>query len=231
MSTPNRPNGSTGTSPYTPATVETAILGTRPNAEIDALYAEAKQLLGQSSNQLKDVSERLRHAYGEHEQQMAGTSDDAVRRELDRKVAEERALAARLALVCADLEQSWRFLERGSRGPWSETQRASADDPADGNRPGIAMQLLEAREQERAAVAAELHDGPAQAMTNAIFQGDVIDRALRSDPAAARLELMTLRGDLARDLDRLRGFIHQLHPSLQGDDTLEQAIGEIVMRM
>ncbi len=131
-------------------------------------------------------------------------------------------MAARIALVCADLEQSWRFLERGTRGPWTETQRASADDSADGDRSGIAMQLLEAREQERAAVAAELHDGPAQALTNAIFQVDVIDRTMRTDPAAARVELMTLRGELDRELDRLRGFIHQLHPSLQGDDTLEQ---------
>jgi two-component system sensor histidine kinase DegS len=93
------------------------------------------------------------------------------------------------------------------------------------------MQLLEAREQERAAVASELHDGPAQALTNAIFQVDVIDRTMRTDPASARVELVTLRGELDRELDRLRGFIHQLHPSLQGDDTLEQAIGEIVQRM
>jgi signal transduction histidine kinase len=231
MNDMNRPNGSAGISPYTPATVETGMPGARPNGEIDSLYAEAKQLLGHSSNQLKDVSERLRQAYGEHEQQLSAAGDDASRRELERKVGEERALAARIALVCADLEQDWRFLERGSRGPWNETQRASADDPADGDRSGIAMQLLEAREQERAAVASELHDGPAQAMTNAIFQVDVIDRTLRTDPATARLELMTLRGELDRELDRLRGFIHQLHPSMQGDDSLEQAIGEIVQRM
>ena len=49
--------------------------------------------------------------------------------------------------------------ERGSRGPWSDTQRASADDPTDTDRSGIAMQLLEAREQERAAVASELRIG------------------------------------------------------------------------
>jgi signal transduction histidine kinase len=54
---------------------------------------------------------------------------------------------------------------------------------------------------------------------------------LRTDPAAARAELMALRSELDRELDRLRGFIHQLHPSLQGDDTFEQAIGEIVQWM
>lgn len=94
-----------------------------------------------------------------------------------------------------------------------------------------AMRLLEAREQERAALASELHDGPAQVLTNAIFQIDIIDRTLRIDPASARTELMALRGELDRELERLRGFIHQLHPSLQGDDSLEQAIGEIVQRM
>ena len=44
------------------------------------------------------------------------------------------------------------------------------------------MQILEAQEAERAQVAEELHDGPAQALSNAAFQVEIIDRALRSDP-------------------------------------------------
>lgn len=219
-----------GVTAYTPATVETGIAGARPNAEIDALYAEAKQLLGSSANQLKDVSVRLRRAHGEHEEQLRTVGDGPGRRELENRVADEGALAARIALVSTDLEESWRFLERGLRGPWTESQRASADDPDD-ERSRNAMQLLEAREQERASVASELHDGPAQAISNAIFQVDVIDRTISTNPAGARTELMALRGELDRELDRLRGFIHQLHPSLQGDDTLEQAIGEIMQRM
>src|SRR4051812_17240250 len=73
--------------------------------------------------------------------------------------------------------------------------------------------LLEAREQERAVLAAELHDGPAQQLTNIGFQVQIIERALSVDPATARDELHKLRADLERELERMREFIHQLHPA------------------
>ena len=80
--------------------------------------------------------------------------------------------------------------------------------------PRMAMALLEAHEQERSRLAEELHDGPAQALANAIFQTEIVDRALREDPAAARTELLALRRMLERELDTLRGYINQLRPSL-----------------
>jgi two-component system sensor histidine kinase DegS len=177
---------------------------------------------------LKAVTERLRQSHAGELDDLGPSSDDGDRRKLDARLSNDSALLTRLEVVAQELEQSWRFLERGSRGSWTETQRAGADDPdLEVSRAGVAMQMLEAREQERATVAAELHDGPAQAMANAVFQVDIIDRTLRSDPQAARTELMALRGEIDRELERLRGFIHQLHPSLQGDDDLEQAIGEL----
>lgn len=221
-------------SPYTRATMDLGTLGDRRQAEFDAQYSEAKKLLSQSANQLKAVTERLRQSHAEELADLKGRgqSDDLDRRDLEARLSHDSALLSRLEVVNRELEQSWRFLERGSRGSWTETQRAGADDPdLEVSRAGVAMQMLEAREQERATVAAELHDGPAQAMANAVFQVDIIDRTLRSDPQAARTELMALRGELDRELERLRGFIHQLHPSLQGDDDLEQAIEELATRL
>jgi signal transduction histidine kinase len=207
-------------------------LGDRRQAEFDALYTEAKQVLSQSANQLKAVTERLRQSHAGEIDELGAASDDGVRRKLEARLSSDSSLLTRLEVVARELEQSWRFLERGSRGSWTETQRIGADDPdPDVSRAGVAMQILEAREQERATVAAELHDGPAQAMANAVFQVDIIDRTLRSDPLAARTELMALRGELDRELERLRGFIHQLHPSLQGDEDLEQAIDELATRL
>lgn len=219
--------------PYTRANVEMGTLGERRQAEFDDLYGEAKQVLTESAKQLKSVAERLRQS---HIDELADrdrvASPDADRRVLDERRARERAQLTRLEVVHQELEQNWQFLERGSHGSWNETERASADEvDAANSRSGVAMQLLEAREQERSIVAAELHDGPAQAMANAIFQVDIIERTLRSDPQGARVELMTLRDELDRELERLRGFIHQLHPSLQPDDGLAQAIEELAQRM
>src|SRR5262245_43264082 len=56
-----------------------------------------------------------------------------------------------------------------------------------------ALLILEAQEQERARLAEELHDGPAQALANAIFRLEIVDRALRSQPAVAAKALRALR--------------------------------------
>jgi two-component system sensor histidine kinase DegS len=216
----------------------------RRSAQFDGLYAEAKQLLSQSANELKAVTERLRQSHAEEMALAAGragtpsgvrpdASADSERRDREARMARQAGLLGRLEVASRELEQSWRFLERGSGGSWTDGQRPGADDPELDvpSRGAAAMQLLEAREQERATVAAELHDGPAQAMANAIFQVDIIDRTLRNDPAAGRIELLALRGELDRELERLRGFIHQLHPTLQGDDDLDEAIRELARGM
>jgi two-component system sensor histidine kinase DegS len=91
------------------------------------------------------------------------------------------------------------------------------------------MALLAAHEEERSRLAEELHDGPAQALANAIFQTEIIDRAVRDDPDSARTEVGSLRKMLERELDTLRGYINQLRPSLGEasglDDALRDAAG------
>ena len=91
----------------------------------------------------------------------------------------------------------------------------------------MAMALLDAHEQERSRLAEELHDGPAQALANAIFQTELVDRAVREDPEAARTEILSLRRMLERELDTLRGYINQLRPSLgEADASLDDALAD-----
>ncbi|HEY7025883.1 MAG TPA: sensor histidine kinase [Candidatus Limnocylindrales bacterium] len=96
----------------------------------------------------------------------------------------------------------------------------------------MAMALLDAHEQERSRLAEELHDGPAQALANAIFQTELVDRAVREDPEAARTEILALRKMLERELDTLRGYINQLRPSLgEADASLDDALTDSVNAM
>jgi two-component system sensor histidine kinase DegS len=92
--------------------------------------------------------------------------------------------------------------------------------------PRLAMALLAAHEQERSRLAEELHDGPAQAFANAIFQIQLLERALREEPQTAAAELATLRQILERELDTLRGYINQLRPSLGEAVGLEEALND-----
>lgn len=98
-------------------------------------------------------------------------------------------------------------------------------DPEADVDPGMAMALLDAHEQERSRLAEELHDGTAQALANLIFQTELVDRAVRDDPEAARAEILALRQMLERELETLRGYINQLRPSLgEADASLDDAL-------
>lgn len=95
-----------------------------------------------------------------------------------------------------------------------------------GGRRTVRQQILEAEEHERARIAQEIHDGPAQGLANAIFRVDLVERHLADDPAAARAELDELRSYLNRQLDALRGLMNQLRPSLLEGRGLDRALAE-----
>ncbi len=93
------------------------------------------------------------------------------------------------------------------------------------------MAILDAQEQERQRLAEELHDGPAQAFANALFQTEILERAIRDDPATAAAELASLRRLLERELDVLRGYINQLRPALNEAAGLEDALRDSAAAM
>ena len=78
------------------------------------------------------------------------------------ELGERQAELARLELAVRGLERTWLFLERGDASLLADM---AAPDLAD----DLQMRIVEAREAERTRLAQEIHDGPAQALANAIF--------------------------------------------------------------
>ena len=93
------------------------------------------------------------------------------------------------------------------------------------------MRIVEAQEAERSRLAQEVHDGPAQALSNAIFQVEYIERVLDQDMRLARTELRFLRDLLRRELGMSAAFIAQLRPPLLEQLGLDGAIADIVATM
>jgi signal transduction histidine kinase len=85
---------------------------------------------------------------------------------------------------------------------------------------------MQAQEAERNRLAQEIHDGPAQALSNAIFQVEYIERVLDQDERLARTELRFLRELLQRELGDVRTFISQLRPPVLDDLGLDGALAE-----
>jgi two-component system sensor histidine kinase DegS len=91
--------------------------------------------------------------------------------------------------------------------------------------------VVEAQEAERSRLAREVHDGPAQALSNAIFQVEYLERIVETDPGLARTELRQLRELLRRELGDVRSFISELRPPLLDELGLDGAILDAVAYM
>ncbi len=209
--------GTARTSPYTRPTMETGIRGDR-RADVDALYTEAQLALTQSANRLRALTERLREVHADELTEArrvpdpgATAAETAGRDQQAMDTARAGQLLSRLELITRDLEDGWRFLERGQDGDWSASARGAADQ-LQIERPANLVEarlVLEAQEQERTRLAEELHDGPAQTLSNAVFRVRIVERALRSDPVLADSELADLGSVLERETRTAAG----LHPA------------------
>ena len=132
-----------------------------------------------------------------------------------------QAELAKLELAERTLERTWLFLERGDVSLVNESAvPATSSD--------LKMRIMEAQEAERSRLGQEIHDGPAQALANAIFQIEYIERVLDSDPRQAHQELALLRDLMRRELGDVRAFITQLRPPAVDALGLDSAIAEAV---
>ena len=136
----------------------------------------------------------------------------------------QRSTLAKLDVAERTLSRTWLFLERGDASLVTETSDGVADDD-------LAMRIVEAQEAERTRLAQEIHDGPAQALTNAIFQAEFIERVAETDPAMAAAEIKMLRDLLRRELANVRDFINQLRPPLLDELGLDGALDETADRL
>lgn len=95
----------------------------------------------------------------------------------------------------------------------------------------LTVAVLAAQERERGRLADELHDGPAQVLSNLVMHTEIIERQLALDPAEARAELQQMRRLLNAELENLRAFIGQLRPPMSSSDDLDEALREAAARL
>ncbi len=81
----------------------------------------------------------------------------------------------------------------------------------------IVSQIIEAQEEERRKLSRQVHDGPAQALSNFILQAEIAHRLLDTDPAKAREELKNLKTTASTTFAHIRDFIFELRPMMLDD--------------
>ena len=79
------------------------------------------------------------------------------------------------------------------------------------------QRVIEAQEWERQRLARQMHDGPAQSLTNLILQAEICERLLDIDPDQARAELANLKEAVNTTFQKTRHFIFGLRPMMLDD--------------
>ena len=77
--------------------------------------------------------------------------------------------------------------------------------------------MVNAQESERQRLSRQMHDGPAQALSNFILQAEIATRLLSVDVEQARDELNSLKASAMRTFQKVRNFIFELRPMMLDD--------------
>jgi two-component system sensor histidine kinase DegS len=109
-----------------------------------------------------------------------------------------------------------RFLEIADQEmPILETTEASSGPKTASQQ--MIVRIIEAQENERQHLARQMHDGPAQSLTNLILQAEICERLFDTDQERARLELAALKTAVNNTFQKTRDFIFELRPMMLDD--------------
>ena len=169
-------------------------------------------------------------AGGQRCQALAATySRSAVARALGRGGAADHRAAG--ASVMADeavaqvheLAAQLRDLATRLAGQADALSAALGEAPGDAY--GALAPRLQALEAERARLARDLHDGPAQYFANAVFETEYLQKLLARDPAAVGEGLVRLRQALQQGMQEVRQCLYDLRLPTAGEGGLVATFG------
>lgn len=132
-----------------------------------------------------------------------------MRAQVEQLQARREALRNRQSLLSDVVE----LLEQAA----SEVARSAkiADLPFDPQT--MVANIIQSQESERLRISLQMHDGPAQAMSNLVLRAEICQRLLDRDLDQARAELVALKTAVNNTLQETRKFIFDLRPMTLDD--------------
>lgn len=76
----------------------------------------------------------------------------------------------------------------------------------------LGLKIIKAQEEERQRVARDIHDGPAQMLSNVVLKAEICERLIDVDLDQARSELQNLKKIVRDSLQDVRKIIYNLRP-------------------
>lgn len=93
----------------------------------------------------------------------------------------------------------------------------------------LGLKIIKAQEDERQRVARDIHDGPAQLMSNVVLKAEICERMIDVDLEKAREELQNLKKIVRESLQDVRKIIYNLRPMSLDDLGLVPTLQRYIM--
>ncbi|NJD01865.1 MAG: sensor histidine kinase [Ruminiclostridium sp.] len=93
----------------------------------------------------------------------------------------------------------------------------------------LGLKIIKAQEDERQRVARDIHDGPAQLMSNVVLKAEICERMIDMDLEKAREELQSLKKTVRESLQDVRKIIYNLRPMSLDDLGLVPTLQRYIM--
>jgi two-component system sensor histidine kinase DegS len=194
--------------------------------ETQRALREVTLMIEQSQGELAKITQR-NTAITSHLQQLQkqGTTVEDLKMSYDSALDVQQRLfvmRGQLEKLQNDKDHLGKYkgiLEKMVSGGMSGDTANSSSTPAANTKSqmaGIEM-IVTAQEAERQRLSRQMHDGPAQALSNFILQTEIAMRLLDVDPAQARDELGNLKTSAMGTFQKVRNFIFELRPMMLDD--------------
>jgi len=192
--------------------------------ETEKALREVTLMIEQSQGEVSKLSQR-NAAITTHLQQVQNQFDNMplqdIRNAYDSALdAQQRLFVMRGQLEKLQNEKSHleRFKSTLERARVTSSSTSSVTSATGTKSPLASVEMLvNAQETERQRLSRQMHDGPAQALSNFILQTEIAMRLMDVDAGQAREELNNLKASAMGTFQKVRNFIFELRPMMLDD--------------
>lgn len=190
--------------------------------ELEVLLEQTSGEVAKLDQRTTQVANRLRHVetnlnnYPREDIKEAYSASQAAQLRLVMLRSQAERLQARKVILESQSNQLRSFLDVADQIPGLRSPGAgleSSPSAAD----SVIMRIIEAQEGERQRLARQMHDGPAQSLTNLILQAEIVERSFDVGTDEARSELLNLKKAVNATFEKTMDFIFELSPMMLDD--------------
>ncbi len=192
----------------------------RELSEIDLLVEQAKREASRHEQKRAQTAERF-GAADPSRQESSGHAREQVE-QLMTLTKRASLMEAQLAILEGKQKTLIRYRDamRDLAEKLGNVSLLTPSDTADGAGmmpPAVSRAILEAQEHLRREIARQMHDGPAQSLTNIVLRAQIVERLMSRDPQLAQAEVGRLIEMVQQTLEATKAFIFGVRPMVLDD--------------